>query len=35
LPKVVEWNKSLDPTGRFEAAMKAEGLFEVAAASAR
>jgi formylmethanofuran dehydrogenase subunit E len=35
LPKVVEWNKSLDPAGRFEAAMKAEGLFEVAAAPAR
>jgi formylmethanofuran dehydrogenase subunit E len=30
LPKVMEWNKTLDPAGRFDAAMKAEGLFEVA-----
>jgi hypothetical protein len=29
LPKVIEWNKTLDPAGRFDAAMKAEGLFEV------
>jgi formylmethanofuran dehydrogenase subunit E len=32
LPKVIEWNKTLDPAGRFDAAMKAEGLFEVAPA---
>ncbi len=29
MAKIVEWNKSLDPTGRYDAAMKAEGLFEV------
>src|ERR1700741_3555930 len=29
LPKVLEWNKTFDPAGRFDAAMKAEGLFEV------
>jgi formylmethanofuran dehydrogenase subunit E len=34
LPKVIEWNKTLDPDGRFDAAMKAEGLFEVAPAAA-
>jgi formylmethanofuran dehydrogenase subunit E len=34
LPKVIEWNKTLDPAGRFDAAMKAEGLFEVAPAPA-
>jgi formylmethanofuran dehydrogenase subunit E len=34
LPKVMEWNKTLDPAGRFDAAMKAEGLFEVAPAAA-
>jgi formylmethanofuran dehydrogenase subunit E len=34
LPKVIEWNKTLDPGGRFDAAMKAEGLFEVAPAAA-
>jgi formylmethanofuran dehydrogenase subunit E len=34
LPKVMEWNKTLDPDGRFDAAMKAEGLFEVAPAPA-
>ena len=34
LPKVMEWNKTLDPVGRFDAAMKAEGLFEVAPAPA-
>jgi formylmethanofuran dehydrogenase subunit E len=34
LPKVIEWNKTLDPPGRFEAAVKAEGLFEVTSASA-
>jgi hypothetical protein len=30
----MEWNKTLDPAGRFDAAMKAEGLFEVAPAAA-
>jgi formylmethanofuran dehydrogenase subunit E len=34
LPKVIEWNKTLDPGGRLDAAMKAEGLFEVAPAAA-
>src|SRR5215471_11525941 len=34
LPKVIEWNKTLDPAGRFDAAMKAEGLFEFASAPA-
>jgi hypothetical protein len=34
LPKVMEWNQTLDPAGRFDAAMKAEGLFEVAPAAA-
>jgi formylmethanofuran dehydrogenase subunit E len=34
LPKVMEWNKTLDPAGRFDAAMKVEGLFEVAPAAA-
>jgi formylmethanofuran dehydrogenase subunit E len=34
LPKVIEWNKTLDPAERFDAAMKAEGLFEVAQAPA-
>jgi hypothetical protein len=34
LPKVIEWNKTLDPAERFDAAMKAQGLFEVAPAAA-
>src|SRR5215468_12065583 len=34
LPKVIEWNKILDPAGRFDAAMKAEGLFEIGSAPA-
>ena len=34
LPKVLEWNKTFDPAGRFDAAMKADGLFEVAPVSA-
>ena len=29
LPKLGEWNRILDPNGRHEAVMKAEGLFEV------
>jgi formylmethanofuran dehydrogenase subunit E len=27
LPKLAEWNKTLDPTGRYDRVMKAEGLF--------
>src|SRR6266566_636254 len=34
LMKVIEWNKTLDPAGRFDAAMNAQGLFEVAPAPA-
>ena len=34
LPKVIEWNKTLDPAEHFDAAMKAQGLFEVAPAAA-
>src|SRR5262249_46611948 len=34
LPKVIEWNKTLDPAGRFDAAMKAEELFEIVSAPA-
>ena len=30
LPKVLEWNRTFDPAERFDAAMKADGLFEVA-----
>jgi formylmethanofuran dehydrogenase subunit E len=29
MSKIGEWNKSLDPTGRYDAAMNADGLFEV------
>jgi len=29
LPKVGEWIRTLDPPGRYQAAMKAEGLFQV------
>ena len=32
LGQVVEWNKTLDPAGRYDAVMKAEGLFEAAPA---
>jgi hypothetical protein len=32
LPNIMEWNKTLDPAGRFDAAIKAEALFEVAPA---
>jgi formylmethanofuran dehydrogenase subunit E len=31
MAKIVEWNKALDPAGRYQAAMSAPGLFEVAA----
>ena len=30
LPKVIDWNKTLDPAGRLDAVMTAEGLFEIA-----
>ena len=29
LPTLAEWNRTLDSRGRYEAAMKAEGLFDV------
>jgi hypothetical protein len=29
-PKIMEWNRTLDPAGRYEAAMAAQGLFQVA-----
>ena len=29
LPKLAEWNRTLDTRGRYEAVMQAEGLFEV------
>jgi len=29
LPKLAEWNRTLDPRGRYEAVMKAEGLFDL------
>ena len=32
LPKILEWNKTFDPPGRYAAAMSAEGLFQVSAA---
>jgi formylmethanofuran dehydrogenase subunit E len=31
LPKLAEWNKTLDARGRYDQAMKAEGLFDVSA----
>ena len=31
-PKIAEWDRTLDPADRYAAAMKAEGLFEVAEA---
>ena len=30
MPKIVDWNRTLDPAGRYQAAMAAAGLFEVA-----
>ena len=33
LAKIVEWNRTLDPAGRYQAAMSAPGLFEVTAAT--
>lgn len=35
LPMILDWNKTRDPAGRYEAAMKAEGLFQVAPDQAR
>jgi formylmethanofuran dehydrogenase subunit E len=32
MAKIVDWNKNLDPAGRYHAAMAAPGLFEVATA---
>jgi formylmethanofuran dehydrogenase subunit E len=32
LAKIVDWNQTLDPAGRYQAAMSAPGLFEVAPA---
>src|SRR5262245_1474634 len=32
MAKIVDWNRTLDPAGRYQAAMSAPGLFEVAAA---
>ncbi len=29
MAKIVDWNKRLDPAGRYQAAMSAPGLFEV------
>lgn len=29
MPKVVEWLRTLDPAGRYQAVMKADGLFKV------
>ena len=34
MPKVVEWLRTLDPAGRYQAVMRAEGLFKVDAAPA-
>lgn len=33
-PRILEWNRTLDPADRYEAAMRAEGLFDVAPADA-
>ena len=30
MPKIIDWNRTLDPAGRYQAAMSAPGLFEVA-----
>jgi len=29
LPKILDWNRQFDPAGRYDAAMKAENLFQV------
>jgi formylmethanofuran dehydrogenase subunit E len=35
MPKVGEWIRALDPAGRYQAVMKAEGLFQVTPAPAQ
>jgi hypothetical protein len=30
MARIVDWNRTLDPAGRYQAAMSAPGLFEVA-----
>jgi hypothetical protein len=32
MARIVEWNRSLDPAGRYQAVMSAQGLFEAARA---
>ena len=32
MSKIADWNKALDPAGRYVAVMAAPGLFDVAAA---
>jgi formylmethanofuran dehydrogenase subunit E len=32
MAKIIDWNKTLDPAGRYQTVMSAPGLFEVAAA---
>jgi len=32
MAKIVEWNRTLDPAGRYQAAMSAQGLFAAAPA---
>lgn len=32
LAKIIDWNKTLDPAGRYQAVMSAPGLFEIAPA---
>lgn len=27
-PRIIEWNRSLNPSGRFDAVMNAEGIFQ-------
>jgi len=33
MARIADWNPSRDPAGRYQAAMAAEGLFKVEAAS--
>ena len=33
LAKLAEWNRTLDPVGRYDAVMKADGLFEATSLS--
>jgi hypothetical protein len=32
MARIADWNKTLDPAGRYQAVMSADGLFEVVAA---